>query len=176
MDNKSIFRQESLDRMSSPDQLDEYIKVSNPGIWLVLIALIVLFASVMVWGFTGTLPETLTVNGVVEGNERVVCFVDANALDKDIQGCKVQVAAAGNADIAGVVSEVSPVPYSAAEIAAVYESDWVTQKLVTGDYSYAVTVDLSGSPAYTDGAIASVTIITDEVRPISYLLNQSANR
>jgi hypothetical protein len=172
MDKKSIFRQESLDRVLSPDQLDEYIKVSNPGIWLALTALLVLFASVMVWGFTGTLPETLTVNGVMEENGQVVCFVDANALDGDIQGCKAQVAAPGNGNTSGRVSEVSPAPYSAAEISAKYESDWVTQKLVTSDYSYAVTVELLGSPASTPDTIASVTIITKEVKPITYLINQ----
>jgi hypothetical protein len=171
MESKGIFRRESLDRISSPDRLDEYIKVANPSIWLLLAALIVLFASVSVWGFTGTLPKTLTVNGITEENGRVVCFVDANALSRDIAGCKVRVAAAGNADYSGLVSDVSPTPYSAREIASEYESDWVMQRLVTGDYSYAVTIDVFGSPAYKPGMIASVTIITEEVRPISYLLN-----
>jgi hypothetical protein len=171
MENAGIFRKESIDRISSPERLDEYIKVANPSIWLLLTALIVLFASVSVWGFTGTLPKTLTVNGITEENGRVVCFVDANASDKDITGCKAQVASAGNATCDGIVSDVSPNPYSSREIAAEYESDWVTQRLVTSDYSYAVTIDLSGSPAYAPGTIASVTIITEEVRPISYLLN-----
>jgi hypothetical protein len=171
MDDKGIFRKESLDRISSPDQLDEYIKVSSPSIWLVLTALLVLFTSVVVWGFTGTLPKTLIVNGIMDGNAKVVLFVDANALEKDITGCKAQVVAAGNATFDGIVSDVSLNPYSALEIAAEYESDWVTQKLVTGEYSYAVTVALSGSPAYTEGMIASVTIITEEIRPISYLFS-----
>jgi hypothetical protein len=175
MDKKSIFRQESIDRALSPDQLDEYIKVSNPGIWLVLIALVVLFASVLVWGFTGTLPETLTVNGIVEDDGRVVCFVDASALDKDIQGCKAQVAASKGEEIAGVVSDMSPSPYSSVEIADKYESDWVTQMLVKGEYSYEVTIDLSSDPDHAPDEISSVTIITDEVKPISYLLNHSGN-
>ncbi|MDR1271964.1 MAG: hypothetical protein LBK04_03095 [Clostridiales Family XIII bacterium] len=171
MEKRSIFRQESLDRVLSPDHLDEYIKVSNPGIWLVLVALLVLCASVLVWGFTGTLPKTLTVNGVMEENGQAICFVDVNALDKDIMGCKVQVSGTGNGPYSGLVSDVSTVPYSAAEIATKYESDWVTQKLVTGEYSYAVTVDISGNPEYTDGAVASITIITEEVKPVSWLLN-----
>jgi hypothetical protein len=171
MEKKSIFRQESLDRMSSPDQLDEYIKVSNPGIWIVLIAFLVLAASVLVWGFTGTLPKTLTVNGIMEENKQVVCFVDANALSNDIEGCKVQITAAGNTAYSGLVSKVSLNPYSVTEIANAYESDWVVQRLVTSDYSYAVTVDLSGSPGYTAGTILGVTIITEEVKPISYLLD-----
>jgi hypothetical protein len=173
MDKKSIFREESIDRALSPDQLDQYIKVSNPGVWLVLTALLVLSASVLAWGFTGTLPKTLTVNGIMGENGQAVCFIDVNALDKDIRGCKAQVraAAAGNAVYDGIVSEVSRNPYSVAEIATKYESDWVTQKLLTGEYSYAVTVDLSGGPAYTAGTIASMTIITEEVKPISYLFN-----
>lgn len=32
----SPFRQESLDRAKSPEQLDDYIRVSNPGVWMVL--------------------------------------------------------------------------------------------------------------------------------------------
>jgi hypothetical protein len=173
MDKKSIFRQESIDRALSPDQLDEYIRVSNPGILLVLIALVVLFASVLAWGFTGTLPETLTVNGIAEDDGQIVCFVDASALDKDIQGCKAQVAASKDEEISGVVSAVSPSPYSVAEIADQYESDWVTQMLVRGEYSYEVTIDLSSDPGHAPDGISSVTIITDEVKPISYLLNQS---
>jgi hypothetical protein len=173
MDKKSIFRQESIDRALSPDQLDQYIKVSNPGIWLVLTALLVLFASVLAWGFTGTLPKTLTVNGIRGENGQAVCFIDVNTLNKDIRGCKAQarVAAAGNAVYDGIVSELSGNPYSAAEIAPKYQRDWVTQTLLTGEYSYAVTVDLSGGPAYATSAIASITIITEEVKPIFYLFN-----
>jgi hypothetical protein len=171
MDKKNIFRQESLDRISSPEQLDEYIKVASPGIWLVLTALFVLLASVSVWGFTGTLPKTLTVNGIMEDNGKVVCFIDANALSKDIKGCKAQVVPAGNAAYDGLVSDVSLNPYSAREIAAGYESDWVAQSLVTSGYSYAVTIELSGGPVYTGGVIARVTIITEEIKPVSYLFN-----
>ena len=34
MDKQSIFRRESLDRVESPEQLDAYIKVSHPKVWL----------------------------------------------------------------------------------------------------------------------------------------------
>jgi hypothetical protein len=106
-------------------------------------------------------------------NGQAVCFIDVNALDKDIQGCKVQarVAATGNAAYDGIVSDASKNPYSVAEISTQYESDWVTHKLLRGEYSYAVTVVLSGGPAYTAGTIASMTIITEEAKPISYLFN-----
>ena len=38
MDKQSIFRRESLDRVESPEQLDAYIKVSHPKVWLIMAA------------------------------------------------------------------------------------------------------------------------------------------
>lgn len=31
--NDKIFRKKSVERMSSPEQLNDYIKVTNPGVW-----------------------------------------------------------------------------------------------------------------------------------------------
>ena len=33
-----IFRKKSLDRISSPEQLNDYIRMANPGIWMILTA------------------------------------------------------------------------------------------------------------------------------------------
>ncbi|HAG12584.1 MAG TPA: NHLP bacteriocin system secretion protein, partial [Ruminococcus sp.] len=33
-----VFRKKSLDRISSPEQLTDYLRVTNPGIWVVLAA------------------------------------------------------------------------------------------------------------------------------------------
>jgi len=41
-----IFRKKSLDRISSPEQLNDYIRVANPGIWMILAAVIILPISV----------------------------------------------------------------------------------------------------------------------------------
>ena len=41
MADNSIFRKKSLERVQSPEQLNDYIKVANPGVWLVLIAVII---------------------------------------------------------------------------------------------------------------------------------------
>ena len=52
---KPLFRQKSLDRVSSPEQLDAYMKVSSPGIWMILGAVIILLAGVFVWSVFGRL-------------------------------------------------------------------------------------------------------------------------
>lgn len=40
--NQQLFRKSSIERVSSPEQLNDYIKVTNSGVWLVLAAVIML--------------------------------------------------------------------------------------------------------------------------------------
>ena len=50
----SIFRQKSLDRVSSPEQLNDYIRVTTPSVWLVLAALILMLVGMLAWSILGT--------------------------------------------------------------------------------------------------------------------------
>lgn len=50
-----VFRQKTIDRLSSPDELTDYLKVTNPGVWAVLIAIVVLLLGILVWSCVGTL-------------------------------------------------------------------------------------------------------------------------
>lgn len=65
-DNKqSIYREKTLERISAPDQLTDYLKVTNPGIWVILTAVIILLVGVFVWSCVGDLetksPSTIIV-------------------------------------------------------------------------------------------------------------------
>lgn len=51
-EKKNIFRKSSLDKISSPEKLNDYIKVSNPSVWIVLAAIAVLLVAVVIWGYT----------------------------------------------------------------------------------------------------------------------------
>ena len=67
--NEQLFRKKSIERVSSPEQLNEYIRVSNPGIWMVLAAIIVLLVGAIVWGVVGTLDTTLSTVAIAENGE-----------------------------------------------------------------------------------------------------------
>ena len=54
----SIFRQKSLDKVSSPEQLNDYIRVTTPSVWLVLAALVVLLVGMLAWSIFGTVEVT----------------------------------------------------------------------------------------------------------------------
>ena len=74
MEKKSIlFRKKTLDKISEPDQLTDYLRVTKPVVWLVLAAIVVLLAGLIVWSFVGTVD--ITVNGdanVRDGEVRVM--------------------------------------------------------------------------------------------------------
>ncbi len=55
MEEKSIFRKKSIDRVTSPEQLDDYIKVTTPSVWLILLATVILIAGALFWAFFGTI-------------------------------------------------------------------------------------------------------------------------
>ncbi len=49
----SIFREKSMERVSSPEALNDYIRVTTPSVWVVLIALVVLLAGMLAWSILG---------------------------------------------------------------------------------------------------------------------------
>ena len=48
-----IFREKSIKRVSSPEQLNDYIRVTSPSVWIVLIALVVLLLGMLAWSVLG---------------------------------------------------------------------------------------------------------------------------
>ncbi len=54
-----LFRKKSMDRISSPEELNDYIKVTSPSVWMVLLAIVVILAGVLVWGVIGSVDEKM---------------------------------------------------------------------------------------------------------------------
>lgn len=64
MDNR-VFRKVSLDRLSSPEQLDQVMQVTNPRGWLALAAIGSLLALAIGWGIFGSLSEKVAGGGIL---------------------------------------------------------------------------------------------------------------
>jgi HlyD family secretion protein len=62
---KTIFRQVSLERLSSPEQLDQILRVTDPRTWVGLIAIFLLLLTTIFWGFKGSITTTASGQGVV---------------------------------------------------------------------------------------------------------------
>ena len=155
---KQIFRKSSIDHVSSPEQLNDYIRVSNPSVWMILVAVIVLLAGVCVWGIFGRLESKILSAGTSE-NGIFICYVTEEEAAKIKTGMLVKVN--GN-DFA--VSEIAENPIAVntdmdpylIHLGGFSEDDWM--------YEIIADVDIPDGTYKTE-------IVTESVSPMSFILN-----
>ncbi len=64
MDN-GLFRKKSIDRISSPEALHDYMRVTSPRLWMILTAVVVLLAGFIVFASTATMENTIHIRAQV---------------------------------------------------------------------------------------------------------------
>lgn len=64
MANK-IFRKTSLERLSSPEQLDQVMQITNPRGWIALATIGALLGAAICWGFMGRIPTKVQGQGIL---------------------------------------------------------------------------------------------------------------
>lgn len=154
-----IFREKSLKKIASPEQMNDYIRVSSPSVWMVLTAVIVLLAGVCVWGMFGHLDTAVQTGGVC-ADGRLTVLVGEEDHDKikenaviSVDGVEYAVAEITNAPIR-VDDQIDPY---VVHLAGFTEGDWV----------YRLYADV---PELADGVYAA-SVITERVRPLDFVLN-----
>lgn len=85
-----LFRKEAMEQLTSPEKLDDYIRVSTPSIWLLLGALLIFLAGVLLWGTFGHLDVTVDGAAVVQNGE-LSCYIDAKDVSTVKPGMKITV-------------------------------------------------------------------------------------
>lgn len=82
--NESIFRKKTLERISSPEQLTDYLRITNPGVWVVMSAIIFLLLGLFFWSMTGTLQTKVDVKVNVENQTATIIPVSSDTLVADM--------------------------------------------------------------------------------------------
>ena len=156
--NEQIFRKKSVDKVSSPEQLNEYIRVANPSVWIILGAIVILLVGVVVWGVIGHLDSTLQAPVVSQNGEAVIYIKEAD-VEKIAVGMTVRV---GEKEYA--VTEIfaepirvdSTIDEYAVHLGGFTMGEWVYVVKVSGDFP--------------DG-VHKAEIVIESISPISFILN-----
>lgn len=157
--SKPLFRQKSLDKIASPEQMGDYIRVSNPSVWMILAAIIALLVGVCVWGIFGRLDSTLQTAGVCKDGQ-LVFYIRETDFDKLSENALVSVDGKEY-----TVSEIAERPLQLDESFDSYLLHRLEQS--EGDWVYAVKAN---TPEVKDG-IYAVVVITESVRPMDFVSN-----
>ena len=116
-----------MERIQSPEQLNDYMRVTNPAMWTVLIAVILLLAGMLIWSATAQIDSYASGTAQVQDGTMVVVFDDARQAGNVEAGMTVTVG-----DTSSVISGVGT-----AEDGAVFAV--ADTALTDGSYSARVT-------------------------------------
>lgn len=153
-----IFRKSSVDRLNAPEQLNEYIRVAQPSVWLVLAAIVLLLAGVLVWGVFGLIQTKLDCGALVE-NGIAVCYLNAQDAAKARPGDPVSVA-----DLDGTLKNVAAAPTRAKD-----EDAYLLRlsDLVAGAPCYLAEVEMD-TTGLEDG-VYPATLTVESLHPITFV-------
>lgn len=62
---KPLFRETALQNLSSPEQLDQIVRLTRPSAWLAMGALGLVLVVVVLWSIFGSLPTNITGQGII---------------------------------------------------------------------------------------------------------------
>lgn len=167
-ENASIFRQSAMNRIASADDLDKYMRVTNPSAWVVLLAAILLIGGLAIWSATAVIPTTVQVTGVAMGKE-VTCWVDEKTEAKIEEGG----AYATVMDVEASKITLDDIPYSEAEVRNDFESDYLVESVTLHDWNYELNLTMPKpieGTAEDDARPVPVNITVSETHPLNLVL------
>ena len=86
-----IFREKSLKRITSPEELGDYLRVTSPTVWMVLAAVILLLAGMLFWSATTSIDSFVTGTAQVESGSMRILFDDEETAKIVTSGMTVKV-------------------------------------------------------------------------------------
>ena len=155
---QQIFRGKSVQRLSSPEQLNDYLRVSSPSVWLCLGAIVILLIGVCVWGVLGRLDTTLHTAAIAEGGT-LTCLIREEDAGRVQAGMTVS---AGGERTA--LAELSGTPQAVLEDTDPYALH--VGGLMAGEWVYAAT-----APTELPDGVYEGVITIESVSPMSFVLN-----
>ncbi len=158
MSENQIFRQKSLDKIASPEQLNDYITVTTPGVWMLMVAVILILVGALVWGSMAELSTTLKAPGIVNDNEASI-YVRAEDIFKIKRDKPVRINGTE-----GVITYIGNDDHYAEEVLGDYTLNEVGYDEDT--IVYVVTADVE-----TNNGLYLCDIVLDNVSPVSFLIN-----
>lgn len=140
-----IFRNKSVERISSPEQLQDYMRVTTPGVWMVLTAVILLLVGMIISSAVITMESTIKEQAVVDEDGTVLQIALPLAQKELVEpGMRVRVA--------GREAKIDMIFQLEGEVQVLAELTKEGDKLSAGTYD--------------------VEIVTETVTPISLLFNR----
>lgn len=156
--NVNLFRKSSIDRVNSPEKLNEHIRVTNPSVWLILSAIVILLVGVIVWGIFGSIETNVETCAISEGNS-VYCIVTKEQKEWIEEGMQITVEGK-----TGTVTKVQSSPKQLDE--SMDDLVLYLTGFSKGDFYYMVNIQIEG----LENGVFPAVIAVERIHPISFVI------
>lgn len=162
-ENSKLFRKKVIDRVSTPEELDHYLQVTSPGIWIALIAVVVFLVGVLGWAVFGHIQKTVNV-AVVRMDGNYVCLLTAETKRLVNEDSKVVI---GERTFDLIPTDLDPIVLGTK--GGVDLNVKLSLGLKNGDILYPVMID--GEPDDIPTSTYIGKFLLELVKPISLIIN-----
>ncbi len=160
MSNETVFREKAIERMSSPDQLNDYVRLSDPGVWFVLAAITVILTGACIFGAFGHIDSTVPGVGITKEG-RMVCLVKKEYGDRFTADMTAKI---DGVKYAAVLRDDKPkTVWDTTDPYALYVGE-----MQPGEWVYELDVD----GTFSDGTY-EVSLVTEQISPLSFLFGNN---
>lgn len=159
---EEMFRKSSLEEFTSPDKLDDYIKVTSPGAWALLGGIFCLLISAGIWSGAASLKTTIPVTGIVE-HGKVHVFVSPKQAEKLQEGMAVEQEGKQIGKIAWIAKE----PVRKEEAGISYLTDYFRDTCLA-TWNVEVLIQTDSNPP--EGEEVSCFIVVKETKALRLFL------
>ena len=115
---RPLFRKKSLERISSPEQLNDYLRVTAPAVWVALSAVILLLLCLFIWSSVTAVESFAAGTAQAEGSVLTITFDDQDeagnikpGMDVRVNALRTEVLSVGTREDGSVVAvAMLPIP------------------------------------------------------------------
>ena len=161
-----LFRQKSVERISSPEDLHEYMRVTSPRLWMILGAIAVLLAGFIVFASTATMENTMKIQVEAVNYPSVVLGADGEYSEGPPETFLSANLPIGTKDVVenGMTVRIGDETAKVALIAVISEKD--TQ---SGEPEVMLNITLDDETKVLADGIYDAELVIESTTPISFL-------
>jgi hypothetical protein len=180
--NSPLFRKTALDRLASPEDLDQVLVEPAPRGSLLLAVVLALLGAAALWGWFGSLPVVVHADGALVQDGSQFRGLGALIYSRPSEGYKVRVGDTGSIALATMgggatarlpvtVSAVSPRPITLARASGM----WIPIRLNVGS-KWIASHPGDESGVMMDGVPVKAVLTLGTDRPLAYLIPSLTQR